>query len=208
LSLTGSAIAVAFPGPHGYNSDITAESDSMARALILVADRFEDLSLFLPWYRLREAGVAVTLASPLLHGLTGLQGYRVEPDCRIHDVTPTDFDLLLIPHGPAMTESLRMREEALDVARTLAIEGRVASIGHGAQVLLSAGALDGKTVTASPGIRDDIRTLALFKDDGVVLDGNLLTCRGIDDLPEFNAALMRFIAAVAEPSRAMDAIPL
>ena len=28
------------------------------KALILVADGFEDLSLFLPWYRLREEGVA------------------------------------------------------------------------------------------------------------------------------------------------------
>ncbi|CAN5121345.1 type 1 glutamine amidotransferase domain-containing protein [soil metagenome] len=171
----------------------------MPRALFLVGDRFEDLSLFLPWYRLREEGVEVTLASSLLHGLTGIHGYCVEPDCRINDVTPTDFDLLVIPDGSSMTESLRMREEALDVTRTLAQEGRVAAIGHGAQVLQSAGALDGRTVTASPGIRDDIRAAgALYKDEAVVLDGNMLTGRSVDDLPEFNRALVRFLRQIVK----------
>lgn len=165
----------------------------MAKALIILADRFEDLSLYLPWYRLREEGVEVTLASPLLHSLTGEHGYNVEPDCRIHEVTPTDFDLLVIPDGPC-TESLRLREEALDVTRTLATDGRVAAIGHGAQVLMSAGAIDGKTVTASPGIRDDIRAAgAAYRDVAFVQDGNILTCRGADDLPEFLRMMVRFL---------------
>lgn len=167
----------------------------MAKALIILADRFEELSLYLPWYRLREEGVQVTLASPLLKGLTGEHGYRVEPDCRIHEVTPTDFDLLVIPDGPC-TEMLRLREEALDVTRTIATESQVAAIGHGAQVLLSAGALDGKTLTASPGIRDDLRAAgAAYRDEAVVQDGNLLTCRSCDDLAEFTGRLVRFLNA-------------
>jgi protease I len=171
----------------------------MAKALILIADRFEDLTLFLPWYRLREEGVQVTLASTYLTAQTGVRGHAVEPDCRIHDVTPTDFDLLLIPDGSAMTEALRLREETLDVTRTLATDGRVAAIGHGAQVLHSAGALDGRTVTASPGIRDDIRAAgALYKDEAFVVDGTLLTGRGADDLPEFNRALVRFLRAAVK----------
>ena len=170
----------------------------MAKALIILADRFEELSLYLPWYRLREEGVEVTLASPLMHALTGLHGHQVEPDARIHEVTPTDFDLLVIPHGPA-AEILRVREEALDVARTLAQEGRVASIGHGAQVLLSAGALDGRTVTASPAIRDDIRAAgAVYRDEAVVHDDNLLTARSVDDMPEFCARLIQFLKQPAK----------
>src|SRR5437870_3093777 len=106
------------------------------KALILVADGFEELTLFLPWYRLREEGV--------------------------------------------------------DVARTFMQEGmRVAAIGHGAQLLLSAGALDGRRVTCSPGIRDDVRAAgAVYRDEAVVIDGNLLTARGADDLPAFALAMM------------------
>ncbi len=163
------------------------------KALIFVADQFEDLTLFLPWYRLREEGVRVTLASPLLHGLTGMHGYQIEPNLRIHDVIPSDYDLLLIPDGLAC-EKLRIREAAVDVVRTFAQDGVVAAIGHGAQVLISAGCLDGRTVTCSPGIRDDVRAAgAVYKDLPVVIDGNIVTGRGPDDLPEFCRAMIRML---------------
>lgn len=155
-------------------------------ALILLADGFEDLSLFLPWYRLREDGVDVTLAASLMTGLTGSHGYRVEPDARIHTINPAEYDLLYIPDGLS-AESLRLREEALGIARTFVQEGwRTAALGHGLQVLISAQALDGRVVTCSPGIRDDVRMAgAVYRDEASTLDGNLLTGRSPDDLPEF-----------------------
>ncbi len=169
------------------------------KALILLADGFEDLTLFLPWYRLREENAEVRLASPFLHGLTGQHGYRVEPDFPIREVTPAEFDLLLIPDGSAV-ERLRLREEAVDVARTFIDERKpVAAIGHGPQLLLSAGALDGKTVTCSPGIRDDVRAAgAAYRDEPTVLDGALLTGRGADDLPAFCRRLIRLTKTVSE----------
>src|SRR5262245_14349986 len=162
------------------------------KALILAADGFEELTLFLPWYRLREEGIDVRLASPLMHVLTGEHGYRVEPDTTIHQVNPAEYDLLIIPDGSC---GERLREEAVDVARTFMQEGmRVAAIGHGAQLLISAGALDGRRVTCSPGIRDDVRAAgASYRDEAVVIDGNLITCRGTDDLPTFARATLRVL---------------
>jgi len=155
-------------------------------ALILFADGFEDLSLFLPWYRLREEGYVVRLASPFLHAQTGQHGYRVVPDAPIHEISPAEYDLLVITDGLAV-ERLRLREEAVDVTRTFIEQGsRVAAIGHGPQLLLSAGVLDGKAVTCSPGIRDDVRAAgASYRDEAAVQDGLLLTGRGPDDLVEF-----------------------
>jgi protease I len=168
----------------------------MTRVLILLADGFDDLSLILPWFRLREIPVQITLAAPMLETVTGVDGYAVRPDWAIADVTPTDIDLLLIPGGAEMTETLRLREDALDITRTLATEGHVAAIGHGAQVLMSAGAIDGRTLTASPGIRDDIRAAGgLYKDEPAIADGNLLTARSVDDLPEFHRRLAALIAS-------------
>jgi protease I len=166
------------------------------KALILVDDEFEDLTVFLPWYRLREEGVDVRLASPRMHILTGLHGYQVEPDTTIHEVNPADFDLLLIPDGVAV-ERLRVREEAVDVARTFMQESmRVAAIGHGTQLLISAGALEGRRVTCSAGIRDDVRaTGAVYRDEAVVIDGNLLTGRGREDLPQFAQMMVQMLAA-------------
>jgi protease I len=156
------------------------------KALLLVSDGFEDLTLFLPWYRLREDGHDVKLASPMMHAMTGLHGYRIEPDARIHEINPAEFDLLVIPDGP-MVEKLRQREEAVDVTRTFIQDGsRVAAIGHGPQLLISAGVLDGRTVTCDPGIRDDVRAAgANYREEAVIRDGNLLTARSADDLPAF-----------------------
>ncbi len=166
-------------------------------ALIMVDDGFEDLTLFLPWYRLREEGWQVVLASPRMHVVKGQHGYLVEPDITIHEVNPAEFDLLLIPDGHC-AERLRIREEAVDVARTFMQDGgRVVAIGHGAQVLISAGVLDGRRVTCSPGIRDDVRAAgASYRDEATIIDGNLLTSRSADDLPALTKVLVRTPAMV------------
>jgi protease I len=133
-----------------------------------------------------------------MHALTGLRGYRVEPDVRAHDANPAEYDLLVIPDGPA-AESLRLQEGAVDLARTFVQEAKVAAVGHGPQVLISAGALDNRAVTCSPGIRDDVRAAgAEYRDEAAVRDGNLLTGRGPDDLPEFCREMVRLIRAVAK----------
>lgn len=166
------------------------------KALILVDDGFEDLTVFLPWYRLREEGVEVQVASPRMHVLTGEHGYRIEPDITIDEVNPADFDLLMIPDGIAV-ERMRIREEAVDVARTFMQEGmRVAALGHGAQLLISAGSLDGRRVTCSPGIRDDVRAAgAIYRDEAAILDGNLITGRSRGDLPMFMQIIMQMLGA-------------
>jgi protease I len=172
------------------------------KALILVAEGFDDLTLFLPWYRLREEEAEVCLATPLMHAVTGTHGYTVEPDTTIHEVNPAEFDLLFIPDGPA-AERLRLLEEAVDVARTF-VEGgmKVAALGHGPQLLISAGTLDGRRVTCAPGIRDDVRAAgAIYRDEAAMADGNLLTGRGPDDLPAFVRAMMAMLGAKPEAKR-------
>src|SRR5947209_5948029 len=100
------------------------------KALVLVADGFEDLQLFCPWHRLREEGFEVTLASPAGKNATGQHGYVVVADMPIREANPSEYDLLLVPGGSA-PERLRLREEAIDVARTFIDEDRrVVVIGH------------------------------------------------------------------------------
>jgi protease I len=168
------------------------------KALFLIDDEFEDLTVYFLWYRLREEGVDVQLASPRMHVLTGRHGYTIEPDITIHQVNPAEFDLLFIPDGVAV-ERLRVREEAVDVARTFMQEGnRVTAFGHGPQLLISAGALDGRRVTCTPGIRDDVRAAGgVYRDEAVVTDGNLITGRSREDLPAFAQAIVQTLAAVA-----------
>jgi protease I len=168
----------------------------MLKALIMTADGFDDLQFFYPWYRLQEEGIQVTLASPGSHTLQGKHGYRVEPDMPLHEVNPAEYDLLYIPGGEA-PERLRLRERAVDIARTFMEEDRrVATLCHGAQLLISAGALNGRTVTCAAGIRDDVKAAgATYRDEAVVNDSNLLSGRATDDLPQFCHQLVAVLTA-------------
>jgi protease I len=166
------------------------------KALMLLADGFEDVQFFCPFYRLQEEGVFVTVAGSSGQPLTGLHGYRVEPDMPIHELNPAEYDLLVIPGGQS-PERLRQREVAVDVTRTFIEEGRiVAVIGHAAQLLISAGAADGRALTCAPGIRDDVRAAGGgYREDAVVVDGNVISSRGSDDLPRFCQQIVAALAA-------------
>jgi protease I len=166
------------------------------KALILIADGFDDLQFFCPYFRLLEEGVAVTIASPRGHKAVGLHGFPIEADTPIAAVDPAEYDLLVIPGGQS-PERLRLREEAIGIARAFMDEERpVAAIGHGPQLLISAGSLDSKQATSAPDIRDDLRAGgAIYHNKAIIRDGNLLTGRSSEDLPQFCRQLVAFLAA-------------
>jgi len=166
------------------------------KALILIADGFDDLQLFCPYYRLLEEGVAVTIASPRGHPAVGLRGFPIEANAPLAAVDPAEYDLLVIPGGQS-PERLRMREEAIGIARAFMDEERpVAAIGHGPQLLISAGSLDSKQATSAPDIRDDLRAGgAIYHNKAIIRDGNLLTGRSSEDLPQFCRQMVALLAA-------------
>jgi protease I len=166
------------------------------KALILIADGFDDLQFFCPYYRLLEEGVAVTIASPRGDNAVGLRGFPIEADMSISAVDTAEYDLLVIPGGQS-PERLRLREEAIGIARAYMDEERpVAAIGHGPQLLINAGSLDSKQATSAPDIRDDLRAGGTINHNkAIIRDGNLLTGRSSEDLPQFCPQLVTFLAA-------------
>jgi protease I len=164
------------------------------KALILLADQFEDLELYYPWFRLLEEQATVTLAAPGIRYCKGLHGLRVEPDVPMDEVNPSEYELLIIPGGYAPA-TLRLNETAVAIARNFMEEERtVAALSHGPQLLLSAGTLNGRRLACAASIRDDVRAAgAEYRPEGIVVDGNLVTCRGTDDLPRFCHTLLDVI---------------
>lgn len=167
------------------------------KALFLIADGFEDLQFFCPYYRLLEEGFDITIAAAIDdEPATGLHGYVVEPDMPIPELSPSEYHVLVIPGGRS-PEKLRLREEAVDLTRTFVQDGTlVAAIGHGPQLLLSAGTLDNRNVACDPAIRDDIRAASgLYRDESVAIDGPLLTARGNEELAEFCSQIVGVLSA-------------
>ncbi len=165
------------------------------RAAVLVEQQYQEMEVWYPIYRLREAGCKVTLVGPEAgHTYPSKLGYPVRSDKAAHDVSANDFDLLVVPGGFA-PDYLRRHESILRLVGDMAEQGKiVAAICHGPAVLCSTQALKGKRVTCFFAIKDDVSNAgARYVDEEVVRDGNLITSRKPDDLPAFMQTIIQAV---------------
>ena len=182
-----------------------------------VAHEFEDLELLYPLLRLAEEGAKVTIATyeasfsarPFVgktKPITGRVGHPVPPvpmvvgrRFEMADVMgckADDFDAVVIPGGFS-PDILRREPYICNLVREADASGKpVAAICHAPWLAISAGIVRGRRVTSWISLKDDLLNAgALWEDSPAVIDGNLITSRCPDDLPEFCLAV---IAALAQ----------
>lgn len=163
------------------------------RACVLVEQQYQEMEVWYPVYRLREAGCQVTLVGPEA-GKTypSKLGYPCKCEKAADSVSADDFEVLVIPGGFA-PDYLRRHDAILKLTSTMAEQGKVvAAICHGPWVLCSTQALKGRKATCFFAIKDDvINAGASYVDAEVVRDGNLITSRKPDDLPAFLTAILQ-----------------
>ena len=170
-----------------------------ARILIMATDGFEESELFGPREILLGKGAQVTLASPDSKPIQATvhddPGKTIRPDLTISGVSPDDYDALLLPGGVRNPDALRLNEDAIAVIRRFAAAGKpIAAICHGPWLLAEADVVRGVRMTSWPSIRTDLRNAgAHVVDEPAVTDGNIVTSRNPDDVPDFTAALIALI---------------
>src|SRR5213592_551163 len=159
-----------------------------------VDDLYEDLELWYPKLRLEEAGYTTRLAGLDLKFFRGKHGYPAAAEALISEVKSADFLGLLVPGG-FMPDKLRRDPKVLSLTREFFEQGKmVAFICHGGWIAISAKILKGKRATGSRGIKDDLENAgAIWADEPVVVDGNLISSRTPKDLAPFAAAMVGFL---------------
>ncbi len=165
------------------------------KVLQLIDHDFEDLELWYPVLRLREAGVEVHLAGEKAQEIyTGKYGVPAVADCSFLQVTASEYDALLVPGGWA-PDKLRRYPAVLHLVQEFnTAQKPIGQICHAGWVLISAKILNGKKVTSTPGIRDDMENAgAIWFDEPVVIDGNLVSSRRPPDLPEYMKAFLKVL---------------
>jgi protease I len=162
----------------------TAQTEK--KVLIITAEQFEDSELLQPYRQLQEKGINSDIASIRNGAITGKHGTAVTADITVDEVDPNNYDLLLLPGGKAPAE-LRKHRAVLDIARCFFQQDKpVAAICHGPQILISAGVMQGRTATAYPSVGAELEEAgAHYRDQELVVDGNLITSRRPADLPAF-----------------------
>ncbi len=164
------------------------------KALMISADDFEDTELLVPYYRLKEEGIQVDLASINKGRIKGKHGYEVEVDKTLKEVKPEEYDILVLPGGKA-PETVRKEKKAIEIARHFFEKNKpVSAICHGPQTLISAGVLKGRHATCYKSVAPEMKDAgALYEDKEVLVDGNLVTSRQPSDLPAFLRETMKIL---------------
>jgi len=162
--------------------------------LTFLDDLYEDLELWYPKLRCEEAGYAMRLAAPESRTYKGKHGYPAKSDLLLADACSQDFCGLLVPGG-FMPDKLRRDAKVLSLTREFFEQGKlVAFICHGGWIPISAKILKGKRATGSLGIKDDLENAgAIWVNEPVVVDGNVISSRTPLDLAPFARAMVDFL---------------
>jgi len=167
------------------------------KVAVLVEDMYEDLELWYPLIRLKEAGFhPVIIGSGTKEVHLSKHGYPAKPEMSADKAIADDYIAVIIPGGFA-PDHMRRHPPMIDFVKKMYSKQKlVASICHAGSMLVSANILKGKKATSFYSIKDDMMNAgARWFDEEVVVDGNLITSRKPDDLPAFMKAILEYLNA-------------
>ncbi len=166
------------------------------RVAILVEDAFEQVEMTKPRAALDDAGAQTVLVSPHKDHVQGWNHHdpaqTFPVDRPLDQVSPADFDALLLPGGVMNPDALRMNPQAVEFVRAFARAGKpIAAICHGPWMLVEAGLVRDSTLTSWPSLKTDVRNAGgNWVDREVVEDHDIVTSRKPDDIPAFNERMI------------------
>ena len=166
------------------------------KVAVLAENMYQEMELWVPYYRLREEGAEVTIVGTgSSRTYTSKHGYPVEMNKAAKEIDISKYDGVVIPGGYA-PDLMRRYPEMVKIVREAHQKGKViAAICHAGWMLVSAGILKGKKATGFFAIKDDlVNAGAEYVDQEVVRDGNLITSRKPDDLPAFCREMIEALA--------------
>lgn len=183
-----------------------------AQVVVLVENLYQELELWTPLFRLREAGATALTVAPSAEAVYASKlGYPIKADLAVSEVEAAQIDAVIIPGGFA-PENFRRTPAILKLVKDVYDRGSlVAAICHAGWVLASAGIAKGRRMTCVGLIKDDIiHAGANYVDEGVVRDGNLITSRLPSDIPVFCAAIVKYLEenpSRRDPAKRLDRVP-
>lgn len=170
------------------------------RIAILATDGVEQVELEKPRKALDDAGAVTVLVAPKQPEIQAFRhheaGDRLKVDAKLTEVTPDEFDGLMLPGGALNPDQLRTIPDAVEFVRGFSQRGKpIAAICHAPWILVEADIVRGRRVTSWPSLKTDLRNAgARWLDEEVVVDGRLVTSRKPDDIPAFSREMVAVFA--------------
>jgi protease I len=177
------------------------------RVAIIATDGVEEVELTSPAKTLKDAGARVDVISD--HG-GEIQAFqhsdkagKIPVDKTLDEASHTGYDALVLPGGALNADRMRMHPKLREFIYEMDRAGKpMAVICHAPWELISAGVILGRHLTSWPTIQDDVNNAGgRWEDSEVVVDGNLVTSRGPNDLQAFNREMLALFARVPAEAR-------
>ena len=155
---------------------------------ILVDNGFEDLEFWVPLMRMQEEGASVKVigskAGQTYQSKSG--GLSAQSEISSDQVSADQLDALLVPGGWA-PDKLRRDPNILKLVQDLNAQGKIMGfICHAGWVAASAKICDGRRVTGTTGIKDDMENAgAIWVDAPAFREENLVWGRVVADIPDY-----------------------
>jgi len=165
------------------------------KALIITWEKFQDHELIYPYYSLKEHGFEVTLMANKIGKIFGSLGTHMMCDVETNILLDKktrqrflmEYDILVIPGGVKALEKVRQEHGVLNFIREWDEQGKtIFCICNGAQLLISAKILKGRTISGYYSIQVDIENAgATYHAGPVVVDKNIISCPHYDFMGEW-----------------------
>ena len=182
------------------------------RIAIIATDGVEQAELTEPRRAVEDAGATTELLSIAEGEIQAMESDidkkdKFGVDKLVGDVSPDDYDGLLLPGGTVNADKLRAKDDVLSFLQAYFKTGKpVGVICHGAWTLVEADLVRGRTLTSYHSIETDIRNAGgEWVDKEVVTDEGLVSSRNPDDLPAFCAKVVEEFAEGAHEVHAEGA---
>jgi protease I len=165
-------------------------------AFLAAPEGVEQVELTEPWKAVESEGgqpELISTESGEIQAFNHLdKGDTFSVDHTVDEVSPSDYDGLVLPGGVANPDFLRMDEHAVAFARGFFEQAKpVGVICHGPWTLVEADVVKGRKITSWPSLQTDIRNAGgNWVDEEVVVDEGLVSSRKPDDLPAFCAKIV------------------
>lgn len=175
------------------------------KALVILADGFEEIEAISVLDILRRGQVKVTTASLDFKLVSSARGVMVKANYLLSELPHYDFDMLILPGGGEGVENLGQNDDVERMIKRYHMEGRyIAAICAAPSLLDGYGVLDGRRATIYPGM--SLANATQVDDEDVVMDGHFITSRGPGTSIAFSLALLEILKGASVAKEVSDAI--
>ncbi len=163
------------------------------KVLVFLAEGFEEIECITVVDILRRAGIEVVIAGLTASPIIGSRKISVMADQIIDEVSPKDFDMVVLPGGMPGTNNLEKDPRVISCLKEMDQQEKyIAAICAAPRVLKKAGLINQKSITSHPSLSDDFQE-SNYQEERVVVDGRLITSRSPGTSMEFAFQLVEIL---------------